>query len=73
MREARPEYYAPLGVGILRENARDAFTKPPEKFATLQSAFQRIQTRLKLPIEAFKQKSELLKNHGKQTRLSKWF
>lgn len=35
MREERPEYYAPLGVGILRELARGAFSKQPEKFSTI--------------------------------------
>jgi len=73
MREERPEYNAPLGVGILRELSRDIFTKLPEKFNTIQEAFQSAQTRLKLPISTFTKKSWLLKEYGKQTRLAKFF
>jgi DNA repair protein NreA len=72
-REERPEYYAPLGVGILRELAREAFSKIPEKFNTIEEALSQSQTRLKLPIEFFTNKSVLLKEFGKQTRLNKWF
>ena len=32
LRECRPEYYAPCGVGVLRETCRDAFSKKPEVF-----------------------------------------
>jgi hypothetical protein len=71
-REERPEYYAPLGVGILRELAREAFSKQPEKFNTLEEALHQSQTRLKLPIEVFTNKSVLLKEFGKQTKLNKW-
>jgi hypothetical protein len=72
MREERPEYYAPLGVGILRELSRDAFSKQPEKFSSIQDALKVSQTRLKLPISTFTQKSWLLREYGKQTRLSKF-
>ena len=73
LREVRPEYYAPLGVGILRECTRHAFTKPPEKFSTIQEALEVAQTRLKLPIQYLTNKSILLKEHGKQKRLTQWF
>ena len=72
LREARPEYYAPLGVGILREASRAAFQSQPEKHETLESAFNSMQQRMKLPINLFRDKSELLKNYKKQTRLSTW-
>jgi len=72
-REERAEYYAPLGVGILRELAREAFLKTPEKFNTIKEALEISQTRLKLPIEVFTDKSVLLKEFGLQTRLNKWF
>ncbi len=73
MREERPEYNAPLGVGILRELSRDALSKPPEKFNTIQEALARSQSRMKLPVKTFQEKSWLLKNYGKQTRLGRWF
>ena len=72
MREERPEYYAPLGVGILRQLGRDAFSKKPEKFSTIEKALKRAQERMKLPVSLFKQRSWLLREYGKQTRLSKW-
>jgi len=73
MREERPEYYAPLGVGILRELGRDAFSKKPEKFNTIQEAIQQAQTRLKLPVTTFTNKSWLLKEYGVQKRLQEFF
>lgn len=72
LREARPEYYAPCGVGILREVSRDAFRKNPEKFSTLKEALEKIKSRLRLNISQFVEKSWLLKEHGKQTRLSQF-
>ncbi len=73
MRECRPEYYAPCGVGILREASRQAFKTKPETFSTIKQALQKAQTRLKLPVSVFKDKSWLLKEYGKQRRLSQWF
>jgi hypothetical protein len=73
IREVRPEYYAPCGVGILREASRDAFSKPSEKFTSLKEAFSACQKRMKIPIEKFIQNSWLLKEYGKQTRLNKFF
>jgi len=72
-REVRPEYYAPLGVGILREISRQAFKTKPETFDTTKEALQQAQTRLRLPIEQFTQKSAILKEFGKQKRLTQFF
>ncbi len=72
LRECREEYYAPLGVGILREASRDAFKQKPEKFDSIEEVLQKVQSRMKLPIQLFKEKSRLLKEHKKQTRLSRW-
>lgn len=73
IREVRPEYYAPLGVGILRETCRKAFQQKPETFPTIKEALQQAQTRLKLPISTFTNNSTILKEYKKQTRLTKWF
>jgi len=73
MRECRPEYYAPCGVGILREASRQAFKNQGEKFSTWQEALQAAQKRMRLPVSIFQNKSWLLKNFGKQTRLGRWF
>ncbi|MBX4196349.1 hypothetical protein KW805_02060 [Candidatus Pacearchaeota archaeon] len=71
-REIRPEYYAPLGVGILRQVSREAFTKKPETFTTQEEAFKVIQSRLRIPINYFKEKSILLKNYGKQKKITQF-
>jgi len=73
MREERPEYYAPLGVGILRELCREALTKPPEKFNTIQEALTKAQTRLKLPISTFTSISKILPEYNRQKRLQDFF
>jgi len=70
MRECRKEYYAPLGVGILREASREAFKHKPEIFSTIKEALQQAQKRMRLPIEVFQNKSWLLKEYKKQKRLS---
>ncbi len=72
-REIRPEYNVPLGVGILRQVSREAFATHPESFATIKEAIAQIQTRLRTPIAKFTEKSMLLKDFGKQTRLNKFF
>jgi len=72
MRECRPEYYAPCGVGILREASRAAFRSTPESFPSIQEAFKSLQTRLRLPTAIFEDKSWLIKEHGKQSRLNRW-
>ena len=73
-REINPQVYTQsMGVGILREISRKAFSNLPEKFSSLKEALEKIGSRIKLPIQAFTSKSILLKNFGKQTRLEKWF
>ncbi len=72
MREAKPEYYAPCGVGILREASRQAFKSKPEIFSTIKEALNKAQTRMKLNINQFTNKSWLLKEFGKQKRLSEF-
>jgi len=73
MREIREEYYAPLGVGILRELVRRAFSHTPEKPSTIEEAFYFISSRMKIPAEKFKSISITLKDYGKQKKLNKWF
>lgn len=65
-REIRPEYYAPLGVGIVRETARRTFKNNPKYFDTIEETFKDIQKRIKIPIEQVKEKSWILENYEKQ-------
>ena len=68
-REVRPEYYAPLGVGIVRETARRTFTNPPKHFDTIDDAIKNMKTRINVFPGNFKQISWILKNYGKQKTL----
>jgi len=72
-REIRPEYYAPLGVGIVRETARRAFKNPPKYFDTIEDALDNISTRIQISIKIIKQKSWILNNYGKQKSLNEFF
>ncbi|MEK6926794.1 MAG: hypothetical protein AABX11_00020 [Nanoarchaeota archaeon] len=60
IREIRPEYSSPLGVGILRQISREAFQSIPEKSSTLKDALNKIQSRLKQPISNYTSKSIIL-------------
>jgi len=73
MREVGQEYYAPLGVGILRETCRDAFSRKPERFDNLNDAFSKMQSRLRLNVSIFREKSVILEDYGKQKKLVEWF
>lgn len=72
LRHITEEYYAPLGVGILRETTREAFKQPSEKATDVQDAFSKIQHRFPLAGQ-FEEKSWLLKNYNKQKKLGNWF
>ncbi|MEM2954944.1 MAG: hypothetical protein QW625_03300 [Candidatus Nanoarchaeia archaeon] len=72
MREIREEYWAPCGVGILREVTRAAMSKKPEKFDTINEALKAAQLKFKLPIETFIKKSKILNSLKEQTRLNKF-
>lgn len=69
MRECRPEYYAPCGVGILRETCRDALAKKPEAFDSMEEALKKAQARMHLPVQLFRQKSKLLSEIKVQRKL----
>jgi hypothetical protein len=71
-REVGKEYTQSMGVGVLRQISRDAFSKIPEKFSTIQEALDKIQSRIQLPIQTFTNQSKILAEYGKQIKLSKW-
>ena len=69
IREIRPEYYAPLGVGIVRECARKATYEKEKKFESIEKTLEDVGTRLNIPMEIIKSKSWILNNYGKQKNL----
>ncbi len=66
-------YWAPLGVGILREVSRDAFKKQPDTFTSLQEALLVVQASMKTSLHAIEEKSKLLCERKQQTTLSSFF
>lgn len=73
-REINPEIYTQsMGVGVLRQISREAFSNQPERFNSIPEALNKIQSEINLPVSAFTEKSNLLKNLGKQSRITSWF
>ncbi len=72
LREIREEYWAPCGVGILREVTREAMSKRPREFATVEEAIKAAQLNFKLPIGLYTSRSKLLGNLKTQTKLSRF-
>lgn len=69
LREIRPEYYSPLGVGILRETSRKAFSNKPKKFENINQTLNWINQNLRIPIKYFKEKSIILNRKEEQKTL----
>jgi len=68
-REIRPEYYAPLGVGIVRECTRRALNDLPKTFDTIEDALKSMQERINIDAEQIKQYSWTLNEYKKQKTL----
>ncbi len=60
-REISEEYKVPLGVWQVREGVAKAFEKPPLKFLSLKEALEHLQTKLKVPMKKYLEKSMILK------------
>ncbi len=73
IRKITEEYYAPLGVGIVRETTRRALNNNPESFDSLKQALEKIEFDLKENINTLIEKSYILKNYGKQKSLNTFF
>lgn len=72
LREVSEDYFAPCGVGILRELMRSALKKPAAKFNTLKEALENAKQRLRIPISQFSIQSNLLKNFKQQKTLKEF-
>lgn len=70
LREISQEYYVPLGVGILRELSRRAFTKDFQKAGGFSQALEKIEKEFTLPLEKYCEVSYIFNNYGKQKKLS---
>jgi hypothetical protein len=68
-REVYEGYVVPVGVWQVRENVRNAMKSGCRKFATLKEALDYIRPRLKIPLEEYRKKSQILR----QRRLEDFF
>ncbi len=67
--------YVPLGVFNVRENVRSAMNEIPMEFEDMKTALSYIETKLKLPMERFKETSTLLQDliRSRQMTLDNFF
>ncbi|WP_081472240.1 Nre family DNA repair protein [Methanothrix harundinacea] len=72
VREITEEYWAPLGVWVVREAARAALAGEPRSFETLEAALAEMATRLRTPAREWRPHSELARGAG-QTTLARFF
>jgi hypothetical protein len=72
VREITEEYWAPLGVWVVREAARAALAGEPKRFETLEAALANMATRIRTPAREWRAHSELARGAG-QTTLARFF
>lgn len=72
-RKITPEYYAPLGVGIVREATRRAMQSSPKYFDSKKEAISFLETSLELDPSFLSENSMLLNVYGKQKTLKEFF
>jgi hypothetical protein len=72
VREITEKYWAPLGVWVVREAAREALRNPPQKFETLEAALAEMATRIRTPARDWRPCSELSRGVGQMT-LARFF
>ena len=67
--------YVPLGVFNVRENVRSAMSEIPREFEDMKTALAYIESKLKLPMDKFKETSTLLQDlmRSKQMTLDNFF
>jgi len=73
VREIRPEYFSEVGVWKIREAVREAMTKKPLRFDSLEYALKRINIMLKIQSDVWSKKSKILDNLKKQRRIMDYF
>lgn len=69
IREITPDYFAPIGVWVIREAVRSAFETFPKTFETLDQALAHIKPKIRIPQKEILAQSKLLKNYRTQRTL----
>jgi hypothetical protein len=73
LREITPDYWAPLGVWVVREGMRKALHNPPTKFESLEAALSDLSSRINTPKTEWMQKASMLSEFRFQTTLDFFF
>ncbi|MDK2833222.1 MAG: repair protein NreA [Methanolobus sp.] len=73
VREIRPEYWAPLGVWVVREASRSALGSQPRVFESVEGALRDMSTRLRTPRAKWMEKAKMLSNIRAQRTLDSFF
>lgn len=72
VREISSEYWAPLGVWVVRETARHALSQEPRSFETIESAVDAMGKKLKTRKEDWTGASKLLKKLRTQLKIERF-
>jgi len=73
LREITPDYWAPLGVWVVREGMRKALRNPPKKFDSLEAAVSDLAGRISTPKAEWMQQAKMLSDFRFQTTLNFFF
>ncbi|MBL7169645.1 MAG: hypothetical protein ISS48_01330 [Candidatus Aenigmarchaeota archaeon] len=73
VREIRPEYFSEVGVWKVRETIREAMSKKPLKFDSLEYALKRINIILKIHTDVWSKRSKIIDHLKKQRRIKDYF
>jgi hypothetical protein len=73
VREIRPEYWAPLGVWVVREAARKALEAQPKVFGSVEEALTDMSSRLHTHSGKWMGKAKMLANNRVQRTLDSFF
>jgi hypothetical protein len=73
LREITPDYWAPLGVWVVREGMRKALQNPPKKFDSLEVAVSDLAGRINTPKSEWVQQAKTLSDFRFQTTLDFFF
>ncbi|MCD4810485.1 MAG: hypothetical protein K8R17_11395, partial [Methanosarcinales archaeon] len=69
IREITPDYWAPLGVWVVREAAREAVSSVPVRFDSVNDALNDMSLRINTVSKMWRPESKLLDRKMKQKRL----
>lgn len=70
IREITPEYWAPLGVWVVREAARQALLSASMHYDSIEGALMDMSSRLNTKIESWRHKSQVLERRMNQKTLT---